>query len=174
MEEQQFENRLRKWAIEMPEEKLPEGHYERFTEKLKLKEKQQQPKRLLIKWSIAAGFLLLTGMGLQFFTINNGKSTSLEQASKMENYLSGIVALKVTELQGLTTAENKVIIDWVLQEMESLDKDYQQLKKKLEAGINERRILYELMENFRLRQELLEQVIIQLEKNNNNEQEFIM
>ncbi len=83
MEEQQFENRLRKWAIEMPEEKLPEGHYERFTEKLKLKEKQQQPKRLLIKWSIAAGFLLLRGMGLQIFTINNGNSTSLEQASKI-------------------------------------------------------------------------------------------
>lgn len=151
---------------------LPEGHEQRFLNKL---EKQKKIKPIKYWYSIAAGIALI-GV-LTFFakdnlsiTIENGhESVSLSDVSEKyqeveEFYIAG-VNQKIEEIDKLKCKideEQKSMIDSELMQLKS---SYKMLQAELKVNRNDERIINAMITNYQNRIRFLEQVIFQIKEN---------
>lgn len=168
---------IRKMMKQDPSEgaKLPEGHEVRFEEKLKEAFSEKKEKRSLFLWvKVAAAIILFLGLGYWFMNSGEGiDGEELVETNPVENteipgltlgdispelkkvedfYLNGI-QLQLASLQ--EDNDNKELIDGYKKRLAELDAEYNRLSEQLnEVGPTEATI-NALIDNLKLRLELL-------------------
>ncbi len=154
---------------------LPEGHFERFQQKLSTQKRNTISRTYW--FSIAAGFVFLIMISAlvryQFMqtkmAINENKIISLSDVSpkykEVENFYKADLDQKITEFQKLDCKidlEQKKMVD---QELEQLDIVYVSLQKELKINQNDTRIINAMINNYQNKIQFLELVIDQIKDN---------
>ncbi|HET8839464.1 MAG TPA: hypothetical protein VFM82_10780 [Flavobacteriaceae bacterium] len=148
----------------------PKDHIKRFNVRLKKnfpgKERKSQP---YLYW-IAASLILLVAIGNLMPKIGSGNIEKVVSAEpeksdaiylsdispeykKVENYYLAAIHTELAQLK--ITKENKALIDSFMEQLAELDEEYKRLNKELKvAGVNEQTVSV-LIENLKLRMDLL-------------------
>jgi len=166
---QLFENQ-NNWDFEEPNL----GHEKRFLDKLK----KQQPKKKKFNWipmSIAALFLL--GFGILIFNYTNNPTEEVAfspQVQETHDYFSSVINNELATLKKHETPQSKALINDAMNEMESLEKDYQNLKEEIAKNGENKQIVFAMITNMQTRISFIKSVLEQVEdinKINNIEDE---
>lgn len=154
---------------QLSKEKMPKGHQARFLQKLEeeLPEHGKQNKRFSF-FSIAASVVLLVSVGFfgaQFFggedpikgdDVVETKPTIGEispQLKKVEDYYLANINLELSKLK--YTPESKELFDGYVSRMDELSKEYERLADELIASGPNERTVTALIDNLKLRLNLL-------------------
>lgn len=143
-------------------------HRERFQEKLDRQSKKKLKSSGIISlWipalSIAASFLVaffllqgvLTG---QYDQLGGLASVSTEMANT-QNFYSSVIKQELTNLEKEKSPETEKLIEDALNQLEILERDYENLKTDLMKSGNDKRVIYAMISNFQQRIDLLNQVL---------------
>ena len=180
--EKMFEGLKGSFDLENP----PEGHRERFLDRLDAPEKSSGASGGRSWWrqlSVAATIALLLSASVFLFRSEPSLSEpSLQEqvaeispeASETSRYFAGLVSRQVTQLQEMSSPETQPLIEDALRQLEQLDADYMKMERDLVAGGNSKMILSAMIQNFQTRIDLLEEVMLRVEevkqfKNENHE-----
>jgi hypothetical protein len=167
----------------------PEGHQERFLEKLK--KQQFQPGsskgKLRMLWmpilAIAASLLILfmlTGnlTGFQI-SINKGDLAGISPEMKeTQEFYTSLIKTELTRLNEVKSPETELVINDALKQLEKLDLEYLDLKKDLVKSGQDKRVIFAMVSNLQQRIDVLNNVLSSIEKinelkNPSNENNFI-
>ncbi len=141
---------------------LPEGHQQRFLDKLNAEQPKQ--KRLGFLLRIASVIVVVLALG-SFLVVKqaNIKKTGLATVSpKMAETESFFIATINNELKKLKNQENaqtKEIVEDALLQIKQLEKDYSLLESDLLQSNNDKRIVFALISNLQNRIDLLQEVL---------------
>ncbi|MEQ8628908.1 hypothetical protein [Ekhidna sp.] len=109
---------------------------------------------------IAACFaLIIVG---SVFVLNNQQSGSNEVA-ELENYYEGEINQKVTLIK------NQLEDDLILKDLEEMDAAFADLKDDLDENVDNEEVITAMMENYRLKLQILEEILNELEKEKSEE-----
>ena len=109
---------------------------------------------------IAACFaLIIVG---SVFVLNNQQSGSNEVA-ELENYYEGEINKKVTLIKG------QLEDDQILKDLEEMDAVFADLKADLNENVDNEEVIMAMMENYRLKLQILEEILNELEKEKSEE-----
>jgi hypothetical protein len=159
---QLFENQ-NNWDFEEPNF----GHEKRFLDKLK----KQQPKKKKLNWlplSIAASLLL--GFGIVLFNYTNNQTEEVAfspQVQETHDYFSSVINNELASLKKQETPQSKALITDAMKEMESLEKDYQNLKEEIAKNGENKQIVFAMITNMQTRISFIKSVLEQVENINN-------
>jgi len=155
---QLFENQTN-WDFEEPNL----GHEKRFLDKLK----KQQPKKKKFNWlpmSIAASLLL--GFGILIFNYTNNQTEEVAfspQVQETHDYFSSVINNELATLKKQETPQSKALINDAMNEMESLEKDYQNLKEEIAKNGENKQIVFAMITNMQTRISFIKSVLEQVE-----------
>lgn len=167
----------------------PEGHQERFLEKLK--KQQFQPGsskgKLRMLWmpilAIAASLLILfmlTGNLTGFQTsINKGDLAGISPEMKeTQEFYTSLIKTELTRLNEVKSPETELVVNDALKQLEKLDLEYLNLKKDLVKSGQDKRVIFAMVSNLQQRIDVLNNVLLRIEKinelkNPTNENNFI-
>lgn len=155
---QLFENQ-NNWDFEEPNL----GHEKRFLDKLK----KQQPKKKKFNWlpiSIAASLLL--GFGILIFNYTNNQTEEVvfsPQVQETHDYFSSVINNELATLKKNETPQSKALINDAMNEMESLEKDYQNLKDEIAKNGENKQIVFAMITNMQTRISFIKSVLEQVE-----------
>lgn len=165
-------------------EKMPKGHEARFLQKLDYELPMQVKHNRFSLFSIAASVVLLIGLGFlgyKFLMPSEGasqqeivESKGIESVSpqlkKVEDYYLANINMELAKLQ--YSEESKELYDGYVERLDQLSKEYDNLTAELlENGPNERTVTA-LIDNLKLRLDLLYRLKEKLHELNNSDNEF--
>ncbi len=154
---------------------LPEGHLERFQEKMNKKSKNTISPTYW--FSIAAGFVFLIMLSIfirfQYLqtekVIIENKIVSLSDISpkyeEVENFYQAGLDNKIDEFKKLNCKINSEQKEMVDLELKQLDIVYVSLQKELKVNRNDKRIINAMINNYQNKIQFLELVIDQIKDN---------
>lgn len=158
---EKFENQ---WDIHEPDE----NHYDRFLAKQSRGKKKNQNRWYL---SIAASILVIIGC-FTFFNSNNhklSKAESLEFASRQtretDSIFSAIIKIELEKVKEKNSPINQQIVADALQQMKTLDQDYEKIKLELIKNGESKQIIHAMIRNLKTRISFLENVLQHIENN---------
>lgn len=153
---QLFENQT-KWDFEEPNI----GHEKRFIKKLK---KLDNKKNTWLSFSIVATIVLGFGLTL-FYYLNSQKEEVVfsPQVQETHDYFSSIIKNELETLKKQETPQSKILIIDALKQMESLEKDYENLKKEVIKNGENKQIIYAMITNMQTRISFIKSVLEQVE-----------
>ena len=161
--EKQIKNRREEFDNSLP----PEGHFERFREKLDLKPKRNFLFSLRIAAAILAGAIII-GISIYSMGLSNTESkfyASFDQELKETVYfystMNAEMEKEINELNFSTETEKHEI----LRDIKSYDKNINKIKEDLIMFPSDERVRNALIEHHRNKTELLEFIISQIEIN---------
>lgn len=148
---------------------LPKGHEERFLQKLNQQSANQ--KSSFNYWKIAAVLIPICMLSiyfvLEFETAPQQTQMSLAEyspeLSEAENHFAFMINEKVKEIKSLQNSDNKHMIDHSLNELDSLQSNYNQLLKDLKQSGGNPLVIKSVVTNLQLQLEVLESVLNQIE-----------
>jgi hypothetical protein len=155
----------------------PDGHQERFLEKLK---KHQFPTgssqgKLRMIWmpiiAVAASlliFFLLTG-NLSNFKMSNSRGDLAQVSPEMketQGFYTSLIKTELTRLNEVKSPETELVVNDALQQLEKLDLDYLNLKKDLIKSGHDKRVIFAMVSNLQQRLDVLNNVLTRIEKIN--------
>jgi len=154
------------------------GHFERFTAKLeRLDERTQgaskKTKQMASHWkwlSIAASILLVVGYYFSFQHTDEPQEVGLELAAvspemeETQSFFTMTIQHELKQVNAKRTADNQVVIDDALEQLEQLEKKYTALKIELANSDYDRRIVIAMITNFQQRVEVLQALLVQLDE----------
>ena len=156
----------------------PEGHGKRFFEKL---EDQSKSSIKYPNWrkyvSIAASVAIIIALGFNFTKSNSPKVGLANVSPEMEqtqSFFTAAVNKQMNTLKGFDSPETKNLVNDALKQINTLEKEYDGLRRDLKISGNDKRVIYAMINNFQKRMDLLKQVIEKIEevkKLNNNTDE---
>lgn len=166
--------------------KMPKGHEARFLEKLD-KEMSIQPSRPLFSFlNIAASVVILIGLSFGAYTYFDKPletNTTLEkiveksplgdispQLKKVEDYYLANINLELSEMK--VTPDNKEMFDGYLEQLEELNNEYAVLADELSTSGPTERTVNALIDNLKLRLNLLYRLKEKLNELNNEPNEL--
>lgn len=148
----------------------PKGHRKRFHARLKKNFTSKERKSQSYLYWVAASLVLLVAIGNLTLKIGVGNIEKVVSAEpekfdtvylsdvspeykKVENYYLAAIHTELAQLN--ITKENKALIDSFMEQLAELDKEYKRLNKELKVvGVNEQTVSV-LIENLKLRMDLL-------------------
>ncbi|MFB6319075.1 hypothetical protein [Saccharicrinis sp. FJH54] len=100
--------------------------------------------------------------------VQNGKDIdpAIQEYSETEAYYASQVESKVAELERIAREHPEVITE-VKEEFELLDNDMKTMKSDLNEGIARKEIIEAMVQNYRLKLKILENILDQLNENTN-------
>jgi hypothetical protein len=140
----------------------PPGHKNRFMEKLQNQNKAPIPKN--INWwrplAIAASIAVLIAVGSMSLYNNQGDELAKlsPELRETESFFITTIKAELAVLETYKSPETETIITETLTEIDTLEKQYQELTKDLLASGNDSRVIAAMIDNFQMRITLLEQV----------------
>ena len=159
-----FDNQ-NQWDFEEPNQ----GHEKRFVAKLR---KQQitpiKRKTIWIPLSIAASLLL--GFGIFYFNSTNSATEKIAfspQVQETHDYFSSVINTELASLKKNETPQSKALIRDAMNEMETLEKDYDKLKEEISKNGENKQIVFAMITNMQTRISFIKTVLEQVESINN-------
>lgn len=187
-EKDYIEELISKNLEELNDNTPPEGHFERFEEKL-AKQHNKRTFSMNVVWKVAAAVIfvfLAVNQGIIWFSADEEQpqfTTSREQVSlasvsdeyeEVEFYYtnainSGLNQWERMASEGLITEEEQQMMDTELAEFENV---YQKLQNDLAANPNDERVINAMLEYYQTKLSLINMIVNKLEevkqKNNRN------
>jgi hypothetical protein len=160
-------------AILQDEFPLPIGHEERFLAKLNEHRNTGKISRMNY-WKVAAVLIPILMLSAYYFLELNPikiqpETVELADYSKdlgeAENYLAYVVKEKTKEINQLKNKENKDLINHSLNELDSLQSNYNQLLKDLKESGGNPQVIKSVVMNLQFQVEVLESVMNQIQTN---------
>lgn len=145
----------------------PAGHLDRFENRLNSLSpsvgKNKKSYRFLL--AVASVLLLFAFFSRQYLNTEGMELKELSyEMSETQDYFSMIITERTEALHAYNDPEEKAIIKGVLQELNSLEKAYKELKVELKNSAGDTRIIHAMIRNFQNRITLLETVLLNLEQ----------
>jgi hypothetical protein len=149
------------------QERLTQGHADRFAAKLNAQTSKKQPKvyRLKPLW-IAAGLALLLGtsffLGTQFnseLTPKKGLAQVSEEMGQTEFYYTSLIKVEMKKLDAYPDLESSEMVESALDQLEKLEKDYEELEISLAQAPENKNIVSAMINNFQLRVQVLNELL---------------
>jgi hypothetical protein len=157
--DQLFENLENQWDIQ----EMDSLHTNRFSEKLALKKRK---KNYSFIYAIAASVIVLLGISMLY--TNNDKPKELKFASKetkqTDSIFTVLIEHQLDQIKAKKSPENERIISDALQQMKSLDSDYEKIKHELEVNGESKPIIYAMISNLQTRISFLQNVLQRIEE----------
>jgi hypothetical protein len=157
--DQLFENLENQWDVH----EMNVQHIDRFSKKLTFK---KQKKNYSFIYAIAASVIVILGISL-FYT-NNEKPKELKFASKetkqTDSIFTVLIEHQLDKIKAKKSPENEKIINDALQQMKSLDSDYEKITHELEVNGESKPIIYAMISNLQTRISFLQNVLQHLEE----------
>lgn len=158
------------------------GHQMKFLEKLQQHNKQNNVVTLDSKkrnWlkplAIAASITLVIGLATTNFMFTNNEEADLAsispQLQETQNFFTSAIEIQLEEIDNISTQETKELVADVMNQLEKIESDYETLKKDLVRSGNDKRVISAMIDNFKKRATLLEEVLQKI--NNINELKFL-
>ena len=145
-----------------------ENHELRFREKLKKKNKKKiKHSGLVSLWlpamSIAAtfaiAFIIFQGVFSNPFTTEQELANVSPKMKETQNFYASVISTELDKLKEQKTPETEAVINDALQQMDKLEKDYENLKRDLGKSGQDERVIYAMITNFQQRIDLLKTVL---------------
>uniref|UniRef100_UPI00404B07C0 anti-sigma factor n=1 Tax=Flavobacterium sp. TaxID=239 RepID=UPI00404B07C0 len=147
-------------------ETLNKGHENRFLAKLELQKKKKK-KKTWLPITIAAAFLLSFGI-LYFSEFSTEAEVQFSpQVQETHDYFSSVINSELKSLQKQENPETAILINDALKEMETLEKDYESLKKEIVKNGENKQIVFAMITNMQTRISFIKTVLEQVEQINN-------
>jgi hypothetical protein len=186
-------------AQDFDRETLPNGHRNRFLEKLEQSDSKKNsstndPKiqndtatskkgRVIsmthwFKWSLVAGLALIIGLGSLQVVQNSAQPDGLESVSpemaQAQDFFTSTINVELERLEKAKTPENERIITDTKTGLLKLETEYTQIKKDFKVNKNSKAVIAAMIQNFQSRITLLETALNQIDqlqqfKDNKNE-----
>lgn len=145
------------------------GHFNRFEQKLS---KQQSIKKNNHWWipflSIAAMLLVMIGIwiGMEYKQPTNGLELASvsPQMHETQDYFTSVIQREIESIGVHRNAQTNKIINDSFDQLTVLEIQYTNLKLELGASSQDQRIIFAMVRNFQLRVEVLENLLLQLKK----------
>jgi hypothetical protein len=154
------------------EDKEPsEGHFERFSVKLEIRQQKMASRRSIVPYLLRAAVvtLLITLSSLwtwdHFIRPSRGRMTLGQvspQYKEVENYYVNQVSLVEGEIVKIDLKNNPEQKDMLMKEMKSMDSTYLSLQKELKANPNDERIINAMIEHYQTKLEVMTYIVNQL------------
>ena len=157
--DQLFENLENQWDIQ----ELDVQHHKRFSEKLALKKRK---KTFAILYAVAASVAVLLGITLFYPKADNHKELKFasRETKQTDSIFTVMIEHQLDQIEAKKSPENEKIINDALQQMKSLDSDYEKIKHELEVNGECKPIIYAMISNLQTRISFLQNVLQQIEK----------
>lgn len=148
------------------------NHEERFRQKLK-----KQPKRkikrsgvislwgpaMAVAASFLMAFLIFQGLIGNPFTSQQELANVSPEMKQTQNFYASVIKSELENLEAQKNPETEAVIDDALLQLETLENDYQKLKKDLGKSGQDKRVIYAMISNFQQRIDLLKTVLEKVE-----------
>jgi hypothetical protein len=173
-----LEKYIREHRIRFDSEQPPDGHFDRFRERLK----EKPVRRIRIRHVIQVAASIAVILASAFVIINqsrNGNRTAEtkipEALMEADLYYASQMDDRYEQIRNFVF-ENEEEKTLLLNELEDLDAHHQQLMSDLQANPDDERVINALIRHYQLKLEVMDQIIRQLkqfksEKSENNEKE---
>ncbi len=151
---------------------LPEGHFERFQQRLD--KRQKKPSHSWIRYGIVAGLLLLLSVGLlRSFVVQNNVSAMIPELKDIQDFYEGIIQVELANIQKsqMMDQEQKHIVDEALERMEALEQNFDRLKKDFKDYGYSSRLVAAMIKNYQKRIEVLQKLKETLDHQNHKRHE---
>ncbi len=147
------------------------GHKERFLEKLhrQTTPKKGNTRKLWIPFGSIAAVLIIAFLAFgnvftsQTFTKETDLAAVSPQMKETQNFYSTLINRELNSLESKRSPKTNKIINDALVQMETLEKEYNKLKKDLLESGQDKRVIYAMINNFQQRIDLLNQVLDQIQ-----------
>ena len=152
---------------------IPDGHEVRFFNKLDAKPERKQPKMYLGMVAAVAFIAIVTSVtGLLQTSVSNSSTVQTAQLRQVSPQLEQMELHFKKELdskrnEAVLIAQQNPDLAGFLKELNQLEEAYNALEKALAENSNNERIIKAMIDNYRMRLEILEQMFIynQIKKN---------
>ncbi len=147
-------------------------HEQRFLDKLKNGSGQytviehRQRRRL---WkpiiAVAASILLIIAVAINLPKQEEPRdlaSISPEMA-KTQNFFTSAISEELSKLDNMSSPETEALIADAMKRLNNLEKEYQNLKKDLDASGDDKRVIYAMISNFQTRITILQNTLQEIE-----------
>lgn len=151
-----------------------EGHFERFAAKLERKGRRKKPfasYTFLLKAASIAVLVVLSFLWTYDNLINpapDGSGVTLSQVSdeyrEVETYYKHQVNMKYGQIEDMDVFSDSTQKDILLKELSDMDSIYTNLQKELKASPKDTRIINAMIEHYRLKVDVMNQILQQLEQ----------
>jgi hypothetical protein len=157
--DQLFENLENQWDIQ----EMDSQHYSRFSEKLALKKRKRN---FGLFYGIAASVVILLGITMFYPKADNHKELKFasKETKQTDSIFTVMIEHQLDQIKAKKSPENEKIIHDALQQMKSLDSDYEKIKHELEINGECKPIIYAMISNLQTRISFLQNVLQQIEK----------
>jgi len=157
--DQLFENLENQWDIQ----EMDSQHYSRFSEKLALKKRKRN---FGLFYAIAASVVVLLGITMFYPKADNHKELKFasKETKQTDSIFTVMIEHQLDQIKAKKSPENEKIIHDALQQMKSLDSDYEKIKHELEINGECKPIIYAMISNLQTRISFLQNVLQQIEK----------
>lgn len=155
-----------------------EGHFDRFEQKLMGLNKQHKTFTIgyILKAAVVALLVVLSGLYVYetFNSTKMKKGIALSEVSpeynEVEMYYTKLVSQKYNEISQFQFLDStqKVVL---LEELDEMDKIYDNLKKDLTTNPNDERIINAMIQHYQLKVEVMNQILNQLQQAKNINQQ---
>lgn len=157
--DQLFENLENQWDIQ----ELDPHHNNRFSEKLALKKRK---KNYGFLYAVAASVAVLVGITMFYPKADHPKELKFasKETKQTDSIFTVLIEHQLDQIKAKRSPENEKIINDALQQMKSLDGDYEKIKHELEVNGECKPIIYAMISNLQTRISFLQNVMQQIEK----------
>lgn len=157
-----------------------EGHFERFDKKLNQLHKSKNKTFTLgfmLKAAVVTLLVVLSGLWVYdntFTTLSVKKGIALREISpeynEVEMYYTKLVNQKYNEINDFSFVDSKQK-EMLMHELNEMDSIYENLKKDLTLNPNDDRVINAMIQHYKLKVEVMNQILGQLQQVKNIEQE---
>ncbi|MGY6560812.1 MAG: hypothetical protein ACXITV_01765 [Luteibaculaceae bacterium] len=163
MDRNTLEKALKALLFKRVEVELPPQHEAMFLQKLQA---QKPAKKSGFALRIAAALVVLLGVSaLVFQQISPGQDEVYHtEVFAFEAQFTQVIEQELMQLKSFQSPEVQPVIDHVKKELDMLDAEYANLKALLGTPVNDKEVMWAMMENFQARVNLLQMVIENLEE----------
>jgi hypothetical protein len=119
----------------------------------------------LIRAAAVAAILIITFTSYNYLGRRNSKNPEIPELKEAEIYYSGIIDSKLKEVQPLLSDYPDIKED-INSDLSELDSVYKNLKEDLKDNVSNQEVIEAMVENYRMRIEILEEMLEYLENKN--------
>lgn len=131
--------------------------WEKLSRNIKPQAQKRNPWRIV---GIAACFtMIIVGSA---FVVNN-QQTGSNEVTELENYYEGEINQKITLIK------NQLEDDKILDDLKEMDAAFSELKADLNDNVDNEEVITAMMENYRLKLQILEEILNELEQEKSEE-----
>ena len=145
-----------------------EKHEVRFREKLKNKNRKKIKHSGVISFwlpamsvaaTLAIAVMIFQGVFSNLFAVEQELATVSPKMKETQNFYASVIRTELDKIKEQKTPETAAVINDALQQMQKLERDYENLKKDLGKSGHDERVIYAMITNFQQRIDLLKTVL---------------